>query len=97
VVAGIVVAVDPDVERVLDSHPGTADLARLAYQAVLRLYPDAVVTTDEKRIAFGSGTGYKGLVLVVTPERRHVKLREVADLERPELRELMRAAMAHNR
>jgi hypothetical protein len=72
---------------------------------------------------FGTGTGYQGLIFVVTPQRahvtlgiargadlpdparllegrgtvhRHLKIRDVDDLERPELRQLMSAVVARS-
>ncbi len=110
---------NPDIERLLATHPETAALARRACEVVLELLPGAVVTVDDENIGFGTGSGYRGLVFVVAPHRahvtlgiargaalpdpaglmegtgkvhRHVKLRTDADLDRPELRELMRTA-----
>jgi Domain of unknown function (DU1801) len=113
---------DDDVETLLASYdPGIAGLARDLCGLILELYPDAVVSVDGGDIGFGSGTGYRGLVFVVSPYRahvnlgvwggadlpdpagllvgrgkvhRHVKLRRPGDLDRPELRTLMAAALA---
>jgi hypothetical protein len=113
-----------DVERLLDTHePRIADLARRMCEQVLAVFPDAVVSTDDQNVGFGAGTGYKGLIFVVTPHRahvtlgvargadlpdparllegrgkvhRHAKIRDVGDVERPELRELMTAAVARS-
>jgi hypothetical protein len=111
-----------DAERVLGSAPpATAELARRVCDQVLAIFPDAVVTADNRNIGFGTSAGYKGLVFVVIPNRahvtlgisygvglpdpaglmegagkvhRHVKIRDVRDLERPELRELMAVTLA---
>jgi hypothetical protein len=100
--------------------PEMAALARRACALASSVFPDAVVTVDGGDVGFGTGTGYKGLVFVVTPQRahvtlgiaggaslpdpagllqgtgkvhRHVKLRCDQDLDRPELRDLMEAAV----
>jgi len=117
-----------DVDGALEScDPAIREVARRACDAVLAIFPDAVVTVDEqnprfgKTIGFGTTTGYKGLRFTVTPQRahvtlgiahgsdlpdpsrlmegtgkvhRHIKLRRPQDLDRPDLRELMAAAMA---
>lgn len=110
-----------DVERLLSEHePGVAALARSLYELILAVYPDATISVDGGDIGFGSGTGYQGLVFVVTPYsshvnlgvfggaslpdpaglmegsgklHRHVKVRQDADVQRPELRELMVSAV----
>jgi hypothetical protein len=51
-----------------------ADLARRLIALIGEVYPDAVVSVDGGDIGFGSGTGYKGLAFVVTPQARHVTL-----------------------
>src|SRR5215831_808220 len=120
-----------ELDRVLEaSQPSIREVARRACDAVLAIFPDAVVTVDNQNprfgttIGFGTTTGYKGLRFTVTPQRahvtmgiahgadlpdpsglmegtgkvhRHVKLRQLQDLDRPELRQLMAAAMAHER
>jgi len=64
-----------DVERLLASRePRIAELARGLCALILELYPDAVVSVDGGDIGFGSGMGYKGLVFVVAPHRKHVNL-----------------------
>ena len=64
-----------DVERLLaTAPPKTASLARETCAQLLEIFPDATVTTDEQRVAFGRGTGYKGLVFVVSAHRDHVTL-----------------------
>jgi hypothetical protein len=106
-----------DVARLLAGRdPHIADLARALCGLILEVYPDAVVSVDGGDIGFGSGTGYKGLVFVVSPHskhvtlgvaggadlpdpagllegagkvHRHVKIRQTADLDRPEFRELL--------
>jgi hypothetical protein len=111
-----------DAERLLAAAPPpTAALARQVCERILAIFPDAAVTTDEQRIAFGRRAGYKGLVFVVSAHRshvtlgiaggaglpdpaglmegagkvhRHVKLRDPADLVRPELGALMMAALS---
>lgn len=97
---------------------------RATFALINELYPDAVVTVDGGDVGFGSGSGYKGLVFVVSPHgrhvtlglangaslpdpaglmegkgrvHRHVKLHEPADVERPELRELMIRALGRGR
>ncbi len=113
-----------DAERLLAAAPApTAALAREVCERILVIFPDATVTTDEQRIAFGHSAGYKGLVFVVSAHRghvtlgiangaglpdpaglmegagkvhRHIKLREPADLARPELGALLTAALARN-
>lgn len=120
-----------DVDRALEScDPPIHEVARRACDAVLAIFPDAVVTVDEQNprfgtsIGFGTTTGYKGLRFTVTAQRahvtlgiahgselpdpgrlmegkgkvhRHVKLRQPQDVDRPELRQLMAAAMARGR
>ena len=117
-----------DVERVLEAcDPPVREVARRACDAVLAIFPGAVMTVDAPNprfgatIGFGTTTGYRGLRFTITPQRRHVtlgiahgaglpdpgglmegtgrvhrhvKLREPEDLDRPELRELLVAAMA---
>jgi hypothetical protein len=63
-------------ERVLTgaSTPAVETLARSACELVLELFPDAVVSGDERNIGFGTGTGYKGLVFTVAPQRGYVNL-----------------------
>lgn len=64
-----------DVDRLLSEHePAVAALARNLYELILAIYPDATVSVDGRDIGFGSGTGYKGLVFVVTPYASHVNL-----------------------
>ena len=104
-----------------EGEPRMRDLGRRLCELILRIYPDAVITVDDARVGFGRGTGYKGLVFVVSLHRAyvtlgvagaaelpdpagllegtgkvhgHVKLRQGSDLDRPELRELMKAAVA---
>ncbi|SCG47506.1 protein of unknown function (DU1801) [Micromonospora echinaurantiaca] len=114
--------VNEDAERLLAARePRVAELARSLSALILAVYPEAVVTVDGGDIGFGSGTGYTGLVFVVTPHirhvnlgiaggatlpdpaglmagtgkvHRHVQIRHADDLARPELRELMVAALA---
>jgi hypothetical protein len=40
----------------------------------VEVYPAAVITVDGGDIGFDSGTGYKGLVFVVSPHSKHVNL-----------------------
>jgi hypothetical protein len=120
-----------DVERALEAcAPPIREVAIRTCDAVLAIFPDAVVTVENQNprfgttVGFGTATGYKGLRFTVTPQRshvtlgiahgadladpshlmvgtgkvhRHVKLRRLQDLDRPELRQLMVAAMAHAR
>lgn len=117
-----------ELDRALEaSEPSMLEVARRACDAVLAIFPDALVTVDDQNprfgttIGFGTTNGYKGLRFTITPQRahvtlgiahgaelrdptglmegtgkvhRHVKLRQPEDLERPELRQLMAAAMA---
>ena len=117
-----------DVERALEAcAPPIRDVALRTYDAVLAIFPNAVVTVEEQNprfggtIGFGSTKGYKGLRFTITPQRthvtlgiahgadlpdpsglmegtgkvhRHVKLRQLQDVDRPQLRELMAEAMA---
>ena len=64
-----------DVERLLAAAPPkTADLARQTCEQILAMFPDSTVTVDEERVGFGRGSGYKGLVFVVSAHRDHVTL-----------------------
>lgn len=64
-----------DVERLIDAQqPPIAELTRGLCALIHELYPDAVVSVDGGDIGFGSGTGYKGLVFVVSPHGTHVTL-----------------------
>jgi hypothetical protein len=51
-----------------------AGLTRRLVALIAEVYPDAVITVDGGDIGFGSGTGYKGLVFVVSPHAKHVTL-----------------------
>ena len=120
-----------DVEQALEScAPPIRDVALRTCEAVLAVFPDAVMTVENQNprfgatIGFGTTAGYKGLRFTITPQRthvtlgiahgadlpdpsglmegtgkihRHVKLRRIQDIDRPELRELMAAALAHGR
>lgn len=113
-----------DINRLLESlAPPIRELAQRTcdtVRSILRpVLADPVVTADQGNIGFGTGTGYKATIFVVSPQRayvnlgiahgpmlpdtsgllegtgkvhRHVKIRQAADLERPELRQLMAAA-----
>jgi hypothetical protein len=117
-----------DVERALEAcAPPIRDVALRTCDAVLAIFPKAVVTVEEQNprfgptIGFGTTTGYKGLRFTITPQRthvtlgiahgadlpdpsglmkgtgkvhRHVELRQLQDVDRPQLRELMAEAMA---
>lgn len=70
-----------DVDRALEScEPAIREVARRACDAVLAIFPDALVTVDDQNtrfgttIGFGTTTGYKGLRFTVTPQRAHVTL-----------------------
>ena len=70
-----------DVERVLEScDPPIREVARRVCDAVLAIFPDAVVTVDAPNprfgatIGFGTTAGYRGLRFTVTPQRQHVTL-----------------------
>ena len=63
------------VEQLLAAQQApVAGLARRLVALIDELYPDAVVTVNGGDIGFGSGTGYKGLVFVVSPHAKHVTL-----------------------
>ena len=63
------------VEQLLAAREATvAGLARRLIALIEELYPDAVISVDGGDIGFGSGTGYKGLVFVVSPHAKHVTL-----------------------
>ena len=117
-----------DVGRALEAcTPPVRDVALRTCDAVLAIFPNAVVTVEEQNprfgatIGFGTTTGYKGLRFTITPQRthvtlgiahgadlpdpsglmegtgkvhRHVKLRQLQDVDRPQLRQLMAEAMA---
>ena len=53
---------------------------------ILRVFPEAEVTSDEENIGFGFGSGYKEMVFVVSLYTKHVNLGLVngASLEDPE-------------
>ena len=64
-----------DIDGLLAAHDTQiAGLARDLCALVKDVYPDAVVTVEGGDIGFGGGTGYKGLVFVVTPYTKHVTL-----------------------
>ncbi len=70
-----------DVERALEAcAPPIREVALRTCDTVLAIFPDAVVTVDDKNprfgttIGFGSTAGYKGLRFTVTPQRTHVTL-----------------------
>jgi hypothetical protein len=64
-----------DAERLLaGSPPPVGDLARRACDAVLAVFPRAVVTADDQNIGFATGPRYRDVVFVVTPQRAYVNL-----------------------
>jgi hypothetical protein len=65
---------EDEVEQLFATQPETSGLARHVYDAVLEMFPGAVVTVDEQNVGFGTGTGYRGLVFTVAPYRAHVTL-----------------------
>ncbi|MGH8877780.1 MAG: DUF1801 domain-containing protein [Stackebrandtia sp.] len=66
---------DDQVERLLASKPAPmAELATAAYELLLELFPEAVVTVDGGDVGFGGDSGYKGLIFVLSPHREHVTL-----------------------
>ncbi|MBC9711970.1 DUF1801 domain-containing protein [Streptomyces sp. TRM66268-LWL] len=66
---------NPDVQALLARQsPAVAETAWRAVGLILDLYPDAVVTVDGGDIGFGSSTGYKGLVFVLSPHTSWVTL-----------------------
>lgn len=105
--------------------PDVRDLAIRTRQVVKEELPDDVLeTVDGNDIGFGWGTGYTGLVCVVSvysrwvnlgvvdgsdlpdphgllqgsgKRHRYIRLTRLADLDRPGLRELLRAAAARAR
>ena len=82
-----------DVERLLASRqPRIAELTRGLCVLVLEVYPDAVVTADGGDIGFGSGSGYKGLVFVVSPHSKHITLGIAGGADLPDPAGLMEGA-----
>jgi hypothetical protein len=78
------------VEQLLATQAaGVAELARRLVALIEELYPEAVVTVDGGDIGFGSGTGYKGLVFVVTPHAKHVTLGLAGGAQLPDPDDLM--------
>ncbi|MFI6940798.1 DUF1801 domain-containing protein [Streptomyces sp. NPDC050418] len=66
---------NPDVQSLLARQsPAVAETAWRVVGLILELYPDAVVTVDGGDIGFGAGSGYKGLVFVVSPHTAWVTL-----------------------
>jgi hypothetical protein len=49
-------------------------LAKRTRELILSVFPDAVVTQEGGDTGFGTGTGYKGLCFVVTPQQSWVTL-----------------------
>ena len=57
------------------AHPAAiADLARATRARLLELLPGATETVDGGDAGYGYGAGYKGLVFVLTPTARGVRL-----------------------
>jgi Domain of unknown function (DU1801) len=84
------VVMNDKVEQLLASQdPQVADLAREVCGLVLNMYPDAVVSVDGGDIGFGTGSGYKGLVFVVSPHSNHVTLGLVGGAGLPDPARLM--------
>jgi hypothetical protein len=57
-----------------DLNSGPAEVEDTIQSLILRIFPAAVVSRDESNIGFGSGSGCKDLVWVVSPCRKHVNL-----------------------
>jgi hypothetical protein len=86
-------AMTETVEQLLASRPEpVADLTRRLIALIEEVYPDAVVTVDGGDIGFGSGTGYKGLVFVVSPHAKHVTLGLAGGASLPDPARLMEGA-----
>jgi hypothetical protein len=107
------------------ASPDVRELAVRAREVVRAELPDDVLeTVDGNDIGFGWGTGYTGLVCVISvysrwvnlgvvdgsglpdphgllqgsgKRHRYIRLTEPSDLDRPGLRELLRAASARAR
>jgi hypothetical protein len=54
--------------------PPIQELARMLRERLLQQIPGAVETVDDENIGLGFGTGYKGLVFVITPRPGYVML-----------------------
>jgi hypothetical protein len=81
------------VERLLAARDASvAGLARRLIALIEELYPDAVISVDGGDIGFGSGTGYKGLVFVVSPHAKHVTLGLAGGADLPDPAGLMEGA-----
>ena len=84
---------NPDAEQLLTAAPPrTGALACQVCAQILSMFPDAVVSTDEARIAFGRAAGYKGLVFVVSAHRDHVTLGLAGGAALPDPAGLMQGA-----
>ncbi len=95
-------------------------IAKMLEALIWKVFPDAVRSKDKTDVGFGFTKGYKGLVFVVSRQKkhvnlgiargadlqssfqllqgsgkvhRHVKVANVEDLEAPELKRLMIAAL----
>jgi hypothetical protein len=81
------------VEQLLAARDASvAGLARRLVALIDELYPDAVISVDGGDIGFGSGTGYKGLVFVVSPHAKHVTLGLAGGVDLPDPAGLMEGA-----
>jgi hypothetical protein len=66
-----------------------AAIARRASEVIIDLLPEAYISLDARNIGFGIGTGYKGLIFTVTPQRAHVTLGIAAGARLPDPAGLM--------
>jgi hypothetical protein len=110
-----------DLEREFPKlQPHVLEIALELQNLILRIFPAAEVTFDGENVGFGLGSGYKGLVFVISPFRthvnlgvvsgailealvgllqgtgkvhRHVKLKQIEQVQDPELEELMLRAL----
>jgi hypothetical protein len=81
------------VEQLLAAREaGVAGLTRRLVALIEELYPEAVISVDGGDIGFGSGTGYKGLVFVVSPHAKHVTLGLAGGADLPDPAGLMEGA-----
>jgi hypothetical protein len=57
-----------------DLDPKILEIAAEIQNIITQIFPAAVVSEDEDNIGYGFGSGYKGLVFVISPYREHVNL-----------------------
>ncbi len=57
-----------------DLEPKILEIATELQKLVLKILPNAITTNDADNIGFGSGSGYKDLVFVISPYKEYVNL-----------------------